>query len=235
MPGQPCSSTAVPREALRDPDHGVAENVEVIAISDAEDFDTLPVDPDEELTQRPKRVKWDLAKLPAHIVLESDPFQQRYVCLNCACSTGVLSRNAFFRKHFACEGENLHTIRHRHFLRKARLALNRGLTPSAEELLQPDWYQHNGMLPYTISQSVSGGLLACRVCGSTSHPCNRRRFIVTHLKCLQKVVKWGAGGAFHFDDSLLDIALNNAGDDTFVNGKVKRRRGPKARTIVSRS
>eukprot|EP00971_Amphidinium_carterae_P158694 3146027-Amphidinium_carterae.1 len=219
IPGRASSSTAV-----AGPTVAIAEVPLLDLVSDEEESEQRAP------PGRAKRFKWDLDQLPQHIVLECDQFKQRYVCKQCACYSARSSRSGFFRKHFACDGTNVHASKVRHFERKALLASNRGIRPDANQVLSPEWYQYHGVLPRSISQPVPNGLLTCVACGSTSHPCNRRRFITAHIKCLSHLIVWGPGEEFTYDDVKLDRARLEGARSTFeLHGGIFSRRGSKPR------
>eukprot|EP00971_Amphidinium_carterae_P220219 4371781-Amphidinium_carterae.1 len=174
-----------------------------------------------------KRMKWDVANLPAHLVLTSDEFRKSYQCKSCGCFSAMENRSGFFRKHWGCDGSVLNTTRNRHFIRKSVILANQGLVPPPSEVLNSNWYQLHGILPRTLSQPVQGGLIVCDVCRSSAKQNNRKRFIAAHLECLRCVLTWDAEGNYGVNEDLL-ASCTSHGPSTFVIGdRTYTRRGRK--------
>eukprot|EP00971_Amphidinium_carterae_P172702 3423846-Amphidinium_carterae.1 len=154
-----------------------------------------------DLVPKVKRRRWALDKLPEHIIAHENDFALRYRCLRCGCMNAAQSRSSFFAKHWECSGEAVLRTTNRHFVRKALLPENKGRKPSAEEVLDPDWYQTYGILPICIAQPVP--LIHCTVCAVRDRQCNRKKFIKTHLNCLSEAIHWHNNGSFSFLDGVL--------------------------------
>eukprot|EP00971_Amphidinium_carterae_P315238 6265471-Amphidinium_carterae.2 len=204
LPGQSAGSNSVllrPTPGLILPDHSGPMAVALqdghnpadpIVIGDSDHGDDhigdAPV-----TAPRAKRRRWDLNALPPHLVLIEDTFSRKYKCLNCSCTSAIQARSPFFAKHWNCQGESVHVPRGRRFLRKAELAVNVGAQPNADEILNVEWYQFRGALPKCVVQPAAASYLHCTVCASKDRPCNRKRFIVKHLRCLATLLQPSSG------------------------------------------
>eukprot|EP00971_Amphidinium_carterae_P003197 63024-Amphidinium_carterae.1 len=190
---------------------GLAAPSQVVEILDTDDDETAAlraprdsVDGDDPpLARKVKRRKWDLKMLPEHLTVVETDFALKYRCLKCGCMNAAQSRSSFFAKHWECSGEAVLRTTNRHFVRKALLPENRGRKPTAEEVLDPAWYQTYGVLPTCIAQPVSGGLIHCTVCAVKDRQCNRKKFITKHLECLNEPIFWADDGTYTFLDGVL--------------------------------
>eukprot|EP00971_Amphidinium_carterae_P159257 3157333-Amphidinium_carterae.1 len=158
--------------------------------------------------------------LPRHLVVIEDPFSKRITCTRCACHSMLQSRSSFAKKHWDCRGVPVRKREPRHFLRKASLNRDSNPIPRAEQLLDLEWYQSNGVLPACVRQMMPKDWLTCTTCGARDRPCNRKRFMTKHLACLSEPIIWLPDDTYRFDDTILRRGNKRPVEAAFVPSEV---------------
>eukprot|EP00971_Amphidinium_carterae_P209055 4147465-Amphidinium_carterae.1 len=204
------------------------DEAEVDIIAVASD-DSVPASPrvDNLGVARRKRRRWDLNRLPEHIVRVETEFSQRFECHRCGCHAQFQSKSGFFATHWSCRGMTAGSRTQRNFKRKALLLGNRQLVPNAEQVLSLDWYQDYGVLPRCVIQASAKGLLRCSICEAQGNPCNRKKFMARHLMCLQDALTWHENGDFTYNEDYKKAATTRRkrAPSTFGIAEGTRKRG----------